>query len=218
MSALELIASIRRRDPARPTFMEVVLAYPGFHAMTVFHPVAHFLWGLKLRALARLWSYVCRMVTGIEIHPGARVGRNLFIDHGTGVVIGETAIIGNDCTLYHGITLGGKGGETTESGRRHPVLGNNVIIGAGAQILGAITVGDSARVGANAVVTTDLPAHVTVVGNPARALSQPATDHCAYGLPNGAMKDPRQETIERLEQELRAVKETLEKSARPPLS
>lgn len=209
--ARELLHSIQKRDPARPTVMEVLVAYPGFHIMTLFYPVSHYLWSLQLRALARFWAYIGRMLTGIEIHPAAEIGENLFIDHGTGVVVGETAIIGNNCTLYHGVTLGGKG-DITEGGRRHPIIGDNVIIGAGAQVLGAVTVGAGARIGANAVVTTDVADGVTVVGNPARALGKVETGRCAYGLPDGAMRDPRQDTIERLEKELQEIKASLSKN------
>ena len=203
---MEFIRSIQSRDPARPTVAEVIFAYPGFHIMTIFHPVANFLWNKKLRALARFWSYTGRWITGIEIHPGAKIGKRLFIDHGTGVVIGETAIIGDDCTMYHNITLGGKGNNVAGT-KRHPTLGNNVTIGAGAQILGAITLNDHSCIGANAVVTIDIPAGVTAVGNPARILGK-ASDQQAYGLPEGEVRDPVMETILRLEKELAALRES----------
>ncbi|QQG35504.1 MAG: serine O-acetyltransferase [Micavibrio aeruginosavorus] len=180
---LDHIQSIRERDAACPTFAEVLFCYPGLHIMTFFHPLAHFLWEKNLRALGRWWSQVGRMLTGIEIHPGARIGRNLFIDHGMGVVIGETATIGNDCTIYHGVTLGGKG-SGPKCGKRHPDLGHKVMIGAGAQVLGPITVGDGASVGANSVVTKDVPPGVTMVGIPAKPVSATEPHYYYYGLPD----------------------------------
>lgn len=152
---LDLIGSIRRRDPARPTFLEVVLAYPGFHILG-FHAVASRLWRLKLRAVARVVSHLGRFFTGIEIHPGAKIGKRLFIDHGMGVVIGETAEIGDDVLMYHGATLGGRGGELPGS-KRHPTIGDKVVIGAGAKIIGNVRIGDTVLIPANAVVTKDVP-------------------------------------------------------------
>ena len=162
----DFIKSIQKRDPAQPTFFEVILAYPGFHAVGM-HRVSNFLWKQNLRALARFWAHLSRWVTGIEIHPGATIGKNLFIDHGMGVVIGQTAIIGDNVTMYQGVTLGGKGG-TEKPIKRHPTIEDGAIIGAGAQILGDITVGKNAKVGASSIVTGDVPAGCTVVGNPAR--------------------------------------------------
>lgn len=195
-----LIDTIRNSDEAKPTFFEVILAYPGFHMMAIFYPVSRFLWDLNLRALARLWAYIGRMFTGIEIHPGATIGKNLFIDHGTGVVIGETAIIGDNCRLYHNITLGGKG--DTIDGRRHPMLGDNVTVGAGAQILGPIKIGNNARIAANAVVTKDIPEGFTAIGNPARLVGKLASTHCSYGLPDGDIPDPIAEKIDEIEAHL----------------
>lgn len=183
MLPMSLIETIRKRDPAQPTFWEVVLAYPGFHILTLFHPFASFLWRWEMRALARLWAHLGRILTGIEIHPQARIGRNLFIDHGMGVVIGQTAEIGDDCTIYHGVTLGGKG-DGGEGRKRHPTLGNNVIVGAYAQILGPVTVGHFARIGANAVVTKDVDDHATMAGNPARFIGRATEDAASYGLPD----------------------------------
>ncbi len=150
------------RDPAARNTFEVVTTYPGFHALLV-HRFSHALWRGGLKWPARFLSALGRLLTGIEIHPGARIGRRFFIDHGMGVVIGETAEIGDDCTLYHGVTLGGT---SWEKGKRHPTLGDNVIIGAGAKVLGPITVGTRARIGSNAVVVKDVPAGATVVGVP----------------------------------------------------
>jgi len=154
------------RDPAARTFFEVLTLYPGVHAI-VWHRASHALWNAGLKWLARLSSQIARWVTGIEIHPGARVGRRVFIDHGMGVVIGETAEIGDDCTLYHGVTLGGT---SWQKGKRHPTLEAGVIVGAGATILGPITLGAGAKVGSNAVVVRDVPAGATAVGIPARIL------------------------------------------------
>lgn len=197
-----LLQSIRARDEAQPTAMEVILAYPGYHIMTVFHPVAAFFWRYEWRALARFWAYVGRFVTGIEIHPAARIGRNLFIDHGTGVVIGQTAIIGDECRLYHGVTLGGRGNATEGDGetpRRHPKIGDHVVIGAGAQVLGPITVENHAKIGANAVVTKDVPCGATAVGNPANIVRRPPDEDCPYGLPAGETPDPLAARIAALE-------------------
>src|SRR5882724_12034970 len=160
----EEICVVFDRDPAARSAWEVITCYPGFHAL-LFHRLAHRLWGGGLKWLARFLSHIGRWLTGIEIHPGAIIGRRFFIDHGMGVVIGETALIGDDCTLYHGVTLGGT---SWNKGKRHPTLGNVVVVGAGAKILGPITVGDGAKVGSNAVVVKDIPAGATVVGVPGR--------------------------------------------------
>lgn len=162
----EDIACTFERDPAARSTWEVITCYPGFHALLI-HRIAHRLWRLRLRWLARLVSHASRFLTGIEIHPGAVIGRRVFIDHGMGVVIGETAEIGDDCTLYHGVTLGGT---TWNKGKRHPSLGRGVVIGAGAKLLGPIGVGDGARIGSNAVVVKDVPAGATAVGIPARVI------------------------------------------------
>ena len=150
------------RDPAARTYFEVVTTYPGVHAILL-HRVNHALWNLGLKWLARFLSTLARWFTGIEIHPGATIGRRFFIDHGMGVVIGETAEIGDDCTLYHGVTLGGT---SWEKGKRHPTLGDGVVVGAGAKVLGPVTVGNGARIGSNAVVVKDVPPEATVVGIP----------------------------------------------------
>ncbi len=168
----EDIRSIFDRDPAARSTLEIVTCYPGVHAM-MFHRVAHRLWQWHLYWLARFVSHISRFLTGIEIHPGATIGRRFFIDHGMGVVIGETAIIGDDVTIYHGVTLGGT---SWTKGRRHPTLENGVVIGAGAKVLGPITVGAGARVGSDAVVVKDVPARATAVGNPARIIENDKPD------------------------------------------
>ncbi|MEX0607019.1 MAG: serine O-acetyltransferase [Halofilum sp. (in: g-proteobacteria)] len=162
----EDIACVFERDPASRNRFEIVTTYPGVHAI-VLHRLNHRVAKLGLKWLARFGSHVARFLTGIEIHPGAQIGRRFFIDHGMGVVIGETTEIGDDCTLYHGVTLGGT---TWNKGKRHPTLGDNVVVGAGAKILGPVSVGPGARVGSNAVVTKDVPAGATVVGIPGRVV------------------------------------------------
>lgn len=157
-----------QRDPAARTKVEVVLAYPGLHALWGYR-LAHWLWRHRLKTLARWFSHVVRFATGIEIHPGAMLGDQVFIDHGMGVVIGETAEVGDGCTIYHGATLGGT---SLEPGKRHPTLGKNVVVGAGAKVLGPITVGDNARIGANTVVLHDVPPGTVVVGVPGQVISR----------------------------------------------
>ena len=163
---LEDARSIRDRDPAARTTLEVVLLYQGFHAL-FYHRQAHWLYKHKHFFLARALSQFARHMTGIEIHPGAKIGKRLFIDHGMGIVIGETAEIGDDCTIYHGVTLGGTGHDT---GKRHPTIGNNVLISTGAKVLGPFKVGDNSRIGANAVVLQEVPPDSTVVGIKARVV------------------------------------------------
>jgi len=176
----EDIKSVFDRDPAARTTFEVVTCYPGLHAR-LFHRLAHFLWQSNFKWLARFVSHIARGLTGIEIHPGATIGRRFFIDHGMGVVIGETAEIGDDVTLYHGVTLGGT---SWKEGKRHPTLGNGVVVGAGAKILGPIHVGDNAKIGSNAVVVKDVPAGATAAGIPARILDEAKKDSGfnAYGV------------------------------------
>ena len=164
----EDIAVVFERDPAARTSWEVLTCYPGLHALVWHRAVSHRLWRGGARWLARWLSHWARWLTGIEIHPGAMIGRRVFIDHGMGVVIGETAEIGDDCTLYHGVTLGGT---SWKAGKRHPTLGRAVVLGAGAKVLGPILVGDGAKVGSNAVVVRDVPAGATAVGIPARILT-----------------------------------------------
>ncbi|WP_261164840.1 serine O-acetyltransferase EpsC [Microbacterium sp. Marseille-Q6965] len=160
----EDVEAARRRDPAARGFLEIALLYPGLHAVWA-HRVNHWLWRRGLRFAARAGSQLARWLTGIEIHPGARIGRRFFIDHGMGVVIGETAEIGDDVMLYHGVTLGGR---TLSKGKRHPTLGDGVAVGAGAKVLGPVTIGAHSVVGANAVVTRDAPEHSVLLGIPAK--------------------------------------------------
>jgi serine O-acetyltransferase len=199
------VDSMIARDPAARSRLEVVLVYPGFHAL-MFYRLSHALWRRDWRLIGRFVSQFARWVTGIEIHPGARIGRNLFIDHGMGVVIGETAVIGDNVTLYHGVTLGGIApsidSESQVDKKRHPTLENDVIVGSGAQVLGPITVARCARVGANAVVVRDVPEGLTVTGIPAR-ITAPRNKKregafMAYGTPSGDQPDPLIGAIESL--------------------
>ena len=188
----EDIACIRERDPAARSTWEVLTCYPGLHAV-IWHRWAHAAWRRGFKWLGRFLSHLGRMLTGIEIHPGATIGRRVFIDHGMGVVIGETAEVGDDCTIYQGVTLGGT--SLTRGAKRHPTLGKGVIVGANSQVLGGFTVGDGARVGSNAVVIKPVPAGATAVGNPARIIERGAESareqqaakmgFSAYGLTQG---------------------------------
>ncbi len=193
----EDILSIRQRDPAAHSWTEVLLCYPGLHAVLAYR-LAHLCWLRGFRVLGRFLSHLAKIFTGIEIHPGAVVGRRLFIDHGTGVVIGETAVIGDDVTLYQGVTLGGT---SLHLGKRHPTLEDGVIVGSGAQVLGPILIGAGARIGANAVVLTDVAAGMTMVGVPARPVMRRRkpedAEFCAYGLPED-LPDPVVRAIEGL--------------------
>jgi serine O-acetyltransferase len=182
MSVLEDIRSIQSRDPANPTFLEVCLGYNGFHAVLL-HRVSHFFWGLRLRALARLWANLARIITSVEIHPQAQIGRRFFIDHGAGVVIGQTAVIGDDVTIYQGVTLGGYGRMSDRNRKRHPTVLDGAMIGAYAQVLGDIIIGQKAQVGANSVVTKDVPDGATVFGIPARIVASDG-EMRSYGMPS----------------------------------
>ena len=203
MGLLEDARNIQRKDPAARTVLEVILLYPGFHIL-VYHRAAHWLF----EHLARLISQLARHLTGIEIHPGAKIGKCLFIDHGMGIVFGETAEIGDNCTIYHGVTLGGTG---KDSGKRHPTLGNNVLIGAGAKVLGPVYIGDNSRIGAGSVVLRNLPANCTAVGVPAEVVRinnkavNPADDLDQQDLPDVVAQritdlDRRISALERSEQ------------------
>ena len=189
----EDIRCVFDRDPAARTVWEVMTCYPGFHALT-FHRLAHAFWGAGFKWLGRLVSHVSRFLTGIEIHPGATIGRRVFIDHGMGVVIGETAEIGDDCTLYHQVTLGGV---SWNKGKRHPTLGKGVVVGAGAKILGPFEVGDGARIGSNSVVVKAVPPGATVVGIPARIVEDHTASRMtfdAYAV-SGNLDDPLNQVL-----------------------
>jgi serine O-acetyltransferase len=181
----EDINSIIDRDPAARNMLEVLTCYPGFHAIAI-HRLTHWLWRHHLKWFARFISQIARLFTAIEIHPGATIGRRVFIDHGFGVVIGETAVVGDDCTIYQGVTLGGT--SLSKNEKRHPTLGKGVIIGAGAQVLGGFEIGNGAKVGSNAVVVKSVPAGATAVGNPAKIIlkeedtSKKASGFAAYGV------------------------------------
>lgn len=183
--------AVFRNDPAARSGFEV-LTYAGLHAIT-WHRVAHWMWKHNLKFMARVVSQFNRFMTGIEIHPGAKIGKGFFIDHGMGVVIGETAEIGDNCLLYHQVTLGGV---SLEKKKRHPTLGNNVVVGTGAKILGAITLGDNVKVGANAVVLKDVPPNSTVVGNPGRIIIQDGRKVEETPLNHGRDLDPEGEMIQ----------------------
>jgi serine O-acetyltransferase len=206
----EDIDTICRKDPAARNKLEILLCYPGLHALW-FHRLAHFLWQHKFRLAGRLVSHFSRFITGIEIHPGAIIGHRFFIDHGSGVVIGETTEIGDDVLLYQGVVLGGT---TTEKRKRHPTLGNNVEMGSGAIALGAITIGDGARIGSGSVVIKSVPPHSTVVGIPGRVVRD---RHAPYkDLEHGRLPDPVAQAINlvtreqhRLEERLRRLEEML---------
>ena len=206
------IDAIMARDPAARSRLEVVLCYPGFHAL-LYYRAAHWLWEHSWLLAGRFVSHLGRMLTGIEIHPGARIGERLFIDHGMGLVIGETTEIGDDCTLYHGVTLGGRAPQRGEFGqKRHPTLGNGVIVSSGAQVLGPFRVGDGARIAAAAVVLAEVPDGATMVGVPARPVggrrtekpSAPTFD--AYGIPPGGLPDPVARTLDGLLDEVTSLR------------
>jgi serine O-acetyltransferase len=202
----EHIETIRREDPAAKNSLEVLLCYPGLHAV-LFHRVAHVFYRGEWFVVARLISHISRFLTGIEIHPGATIGKRLFIDHGMGTVIGETAEVGDDVLLYQGVTLGGTG---TEKGKRHPTLGNNVVVGTGAAVLGNIVLGEGVRVGAGSVVVHSVPAHSTVVGIPGRVVKTPSETlgQLEHGLVAecGATEEP---DLEQVADRMRILEATL---------
>jgi len=195
----EQIDTIFREDPAAKSVLEIFLCYPGFHAILL-HRFAHRLYRAHVPLLPRVISQFSRLMTGIEIHPGAQIGQRFFIDHGMGVVIGETTIIGDDCLLYQGVTLGGTG---KEKGKRHPTLGNHVVIGTGAKVLGNITLGDHVRVGAGSVVLRPVPDHSTVVGIPGRVVRQ--RGEAEEPLEHGRLPDPQGQAMEDLNRRVEAL-------------
>ena len=204
-----LLAAYQRRDPAARSKLEVFLLYPGVHAV-LYHRAAHWLYLRRRFFLARCVSQWSRFWTGIEIHPGAEIGRRLVIDHGMGIVIGETAEIGDYCNIYHGVTLGGTG---KDKGKRHPTLGNHVLVGAGAKILGPFTVGDNARIGGNAVVLKEVPPNATVVGVPGVIVTKGDNQqqYCSWELDQVSLPDPIQQEIDQMQQRLNTLAEDLRK-------
>lgn len=204
----EDIQVVFERDPAAKSVLEVLLCYPGFHAIQ-FHRIAHFFYSKKMFLLARVISQISRALTGIEIHPGAKIGRRFFIDHGMGVVIGETTVIGDNVTLYQGVTLGGTG---KDKGKRHPTLKDNVIVGVGAKILGNITIGEDCRIGAGAVVVKDVPSDCTVVGVPGRVVIKNGQriDNSNL-LEHGNLPDPLADILTELQANIQYIKDRLKK-------
>ena len=212
---IELIDSYIDRDPAAKGRFETILTSPGLHALG-FYKISNFIWSIKLFIVARAISYIGRILTGIEIHPAAKIGSHFFIDHGMGVVIGETAEIGNNVTIYHGVTLGGvspsEDSVSQKDKKRHPTLKDNVVIGSGAQILGPITIGENSKVGANSVVSKDVEDNKSVVGNPARytvAVSSGSKTFRAYGLSKG--DDSRSAQVAQLEKDNLDLKERIKR-------
>ena len=200
------IKNIQKKDPASGLYLEVLLCYPGLHAL-IFHKFAHFLYKIKIPILPRLISHISRWLTGVEIHPGAKIGKRVFIDHGKGVVIGETSEIGNDVVIYQGVTLGGT---STKKVKRHPTLGNNIVVGCGAKILGNITIGDGCQIGANSVVIKDVPPNSTVVGIPARiVLHQGRKVHERDPLNHNLMPDPEADAIRCLVVKIKELEEAI---------
>ncbi|HEX5418015.1 MAG TPA: serine O-acetyltransferase [Chloroflexota bacterium] len=204
MSIRDDVRAVFERDPAATNLVEVILTYPGFHALLL-HRLAHRLHRTGLPVLPRLISHYNRWATGIEIHPGARIGPGLFIDHGMGVVIGETSEVGRDVTLYQGVTLGGTG---KERGKRHPTLGDRVMVGVGAKILGAVTIGEGAKIGAGAVVLSDVPAYATAVGVPAKVVSYQEPDGSSRRVEH--LPDPELDMIAALQRRVTELNERVE--------
>jgi serine O-acetyltransferase len=202
----EDINVIYENDPAAKNLLEVILCYPGLHALIAYR-FAHRLYKWNIPLIPRMISYLTRIITGIEIHPAAKIGRRFFIDHGDGVVIGETTVIGNDVLIYQQVTLGGTG---KESGKRHPTLGNKVIVGAGAKVLGNIAIGDNVRIGAGSVVIEDVPPHSTVVGVPGRIVHRAMIDEQG-NLMHNRIPDPIKCEINQLKAEIELLKEKLDK-------
>lgn len=200
--------AVFEKDPAARNALHVILFYPGFHAI-LGHRIAHQFWQMGLRSIAICISFIVRRLTGIEIHPAAKIGKGFFIDHGMGVVIGETTEIGDDVLLYQGVTLGGTG---KHKGKRHPTLGNNIVVGAGAKVLGPITIGDNVKIGAGSVVLKSIPSNSTVVGVPGRIVRRNGHKLTpAEQLAHGDVPDIEYEMIEKLEQEVKVLKEEIAK-------
>lgn len=199
------IKAVFERDPAAKSLLEVIFCYPGLHAL-LFHRAAHGLYRLKLVLLPRLISQFARFITGIEIHPGAKIGSGFFIDHGMGVVIGETTEIGNNVTLYQGVTLGGTG---KEKGKRHPTIGDNVVVGSGAKVLGPLYIGEGARIGAGSVVLKDVPAHTTVVGIPGRVVMYKGERVPEINLDHHDLPDPVLEMFDYLKRQISELRQAV---------
>lgn len=197
--------AIRERDPAARGRLEIFLLYSGFHAV-LYHRIAHFFYKRGMKFIARMISQNARFLTGVEIHPGAQIGRGLLIDHGAGVVIGETAIVGDNCTIYQGVTLGGTGKDV---GKRHPTIGNNVMIGSGAKVLGPFTVGDNVKIAAGAVVLNEIPENSTAVGVPARVISRGKTAS-KDSLDQVHIPDPVSQELCRMRAEIEALEKKIE--------
>ncbi len=208
------LKAAKHRDPAARSTLEVVFSYSGFHAL-LFHRICHMLWNIKLKFLARFLSNISRILTSIEIHPAASIAEGFFIDHGAGLVIGETSVVGKNVTIYQQATLGGISPSIDSASqrnvKRHPTIGNNVIIGSGAQILGPIYIGDDSRIGANAVVLRDVPDNMTYVGVPARKLESSINKDSfeAYGISKGKIDDPNKKSISVLFKELHSLNEKI---------
>lgn len=201
------IAGVFERDPAAKNILEVILLYSGLHAI-IFYRISHVLYLMKAPILPRLISQIARFLTGIEIHPGAKIGKGLFIDHGMGVVIGETSILGDNVTLFQGATLGGTG---KEKGKRHPTLGDNVVVGAGAKVLGNIAIGDNVAIGANAVVIKDVPSNSTVVGVPGRIVKQEGKLFPGIRLDHTNLPDPLAQALDKLQDEINQIEGEMKK-------
>jgi len=206
------IQVVFERDPAARSAAEILLLYPGFHAI-IFHRLAHFLYNSKFYFLARMVSHISRFITGIEIHPGAKIGKGFFIDHGSGIVIGETAEIGDNVTLYQGVTLGGSG---KEKGKRHPTIGNNVTISAGAKVLGSFTVGDHAKIGGGSVVVKAVPPNCTVVGVPGRIVARDGVkvedNFTDVDLDHNLLPDPVADMLAAMQSRIDELEKRLESS------
>ncbi|MEC4680559.1 MAG: serine O-acetyltransferase EpsC [Nitrospirota bacterium] len=204
------LQAVFERDPAATSLLEVVLTYSGFHALLAYR-ISHWMWNRKIPFFPRLLSQIARWITGVEIHPGAIIGTHFFIDHGMGVVIGETTEIGDSVTLFQGVTLGGTG---KERGKRHPTLGSHVVVGAGAKVLGGIRIGDNVKIGANAVVLRSVPPNSTVVGNPGRIVKSDGERLPEATMDHTNIPDPIAERFDAMEQELIALRKKVERTER----
>lgn len=204
------LQAVFERDPAATSLLEVVLTYSGFHALLAYR-ISHWMWNRKIPFFPRLLSQIARWITGVEIHPGAIIGTHFFIDHGMGVVIGETTEIGDSVTLFQGVTLGGTG---KDRGKRHPTLGSHVVVGAGAKVLGGIRIGDNVKIGANAVVLRSVPPNSTVVGNPGRIVKSDGERLPEATMDHTNIPDPIAERFDAMEQELIALRKKVERTER----